>query len=249
MPTRPESPDPSRSTSGTDTPYAGLNFFQDWMKAASSALPHLTGASRVGGNAWTLPTLDPEELDKRIQDLKTVQFWLEQNARMIGMTIQTLEVQRMTLNTLRSMNMPLDAVRDTLKASTPMWERPAEPPEAAPRSPEKAATDEPEAGPADANAETTAANPLQWWNTLTSQFTHLAQQAVQAVQAVQAGQEAVAAATPHMPSAAPPRKTTSGTRKASTARKPPTSKASPKTASKAPGAAGAPKRSKPASGT
>jgi hypothetical protein len=243
MPTRPESPDPSRSTSGTDTPYAGLNFFQDWMKAASSALPHLTGASRVGGSAWTLPTLDPEELDKRIQDLKTVQFWLEQNARMIGMTIQTLEVQRMTLNTLRSMNMPLDAVRDTLKASTPMWERPAEPPEAAPRSPEKAATDEPEAGPADTNADATAANPLQWWNTLTSQFTHLAQQAVQA------GHEAVAAATPHMPSAAPPRKATSGTRKASTARKPPTPKASPQTTPKPPGTPRAPKRSKPASGT
>ncbi|TBO31398.1 hypothetical protein EYS42_09185 [Aquabacterium lacunae] len=192
MPSRPESPDPSRSAMGAEGAYAGLNFFQDWMKAASSALPHLTGASRTGGSAWTLPTLDPEELDKRIQDLKTVQFWLEQNARMIGMTIQTLEVQRMTLNTLRSMNMPLDAVRDTLKASTPAWERPT----AAP-GPQEACTQPPEATEAAdtsiAGEPGTATNPLHWWNTLTTQFTHLAQQAVQA------GQDAVAAATPPMP--------------------------------------------------
>ena len=30
---------------------------------------------------WIAPTLDPEELDKRIEDLRTVQFWLEQNAQ------------------------------------------------------------------------------------------------------------------------------------------------------------------------
>jgi hypothetical protein len=240
MPTRPESPDPSRSTSGAETPYAGLNFFQDWMKAASSALPHLTGASRSGGSAWTLPTLDPEELDKRIQDLKTVQFWLEQNARMIGMTIQTLEVQRMTLNTLRSMNMPLDAVRDTLKASAPMWERPAEPPEATTRSTGEAPADKPQSSGTGtgSEADATAANPLQWWNTLTTQFTHLAQQAVQA------GQDAVAAATPQMPPSTPraavPRKAASSARKTATAGKPTAPKASPR-------APAAPQRRKPSS--
>jgi hypothetical protein len=192
MPTRPESPDPSRSTSSTDTAYAGLNFFQDWMKAASSALPHLTGATRAGSNHWSLPTLDPEELDKRIQDLKTVQFWLEQNARMIGMTIQTLEVQRMTLSTLRSMNMPLDAVRDSLKANPLMRDTTQAQAQAQAPTPDSPPNDDPAPGAADA----TSANPLQWWNTLTSQFTHLAQQAVQA------GQDAVAAATPHMPTTA-----------------------------------------------
>ncbi|MEY4429948.1 MAG: hypothetical protein RLZZ182_2637 [Pseudomonadota bacterium] len=175
MPTRPESPDPSGSATDTGA-YAGLSFFQDWMKAASSALPHLTGAGRHTGSAWTMPTLDPEELDKRIQDLKTVQFWLEQNARMIGMTIQTLEVQRMTLNTLRSMNMPMDAVRDSLKAGMASTQStPADNDAAAPDA-------EPPA----------AANPLQWWNTLTQQFSTLAQQAVQA------GQDAVAAAAPNL---------------------------------------------------
>lgn len=125
MPTRPADASDGSSPGATDRlhPFAGLgaglDFFQDWMKAAGSALPHLQSAASAaapGMSAWTLPTLDPEELDKRIQDLKTVQFWLEQNARMIGMTIQGLEVQRMTLTTLKGMNVSMEAVRDALKA-------------------------------------------------------------------------------------------------------------------------------------
>ena len=61
-----------------------------------------------GGNAsmagWVAPTLDPEALDKRINELKAVQFWLEQNAAALKATLQALEVQKMTLATLQSMN-------------------------------------------------------------------------------------------------------------------------------------------------
>ena len=67
-----------------------------------------------GFGQWVAPTLDPEELDKRIQELKTVQFWLEQNARLLATTIQALEVQRMTLSTLQSMNLPMTELRDAL---------------------------------------------------------------------------------------------------------------------------------------
>lgn len=122
MPTRPHSPDPSGETpranafSGLG---AGLDFFQDWLKAAGSALPNLPGSTAASGmGSWALPTLDPEELDKRIQDLKTVQFWLEQNTRMVAMSIQGLEVQKMTLSTLKGMNVSMDSLRDALKART-----------------------------------------------------------------------------------------------------------------------------------
>jgi hypothetical protein len=155
---------------------AGLGFFQDWMKAAGSALPQFSGlsgaAAAPGMASWTLPTLDPAELDKRIQDLKTVQFWLEQNARMIAMTIQGLEVQRMTLSTLQGMNVSMDAVRESLKA------RVAQAPAAAPEpEPEPA----PEATPTAAGGDTDMINPMRWWDTLTQQFTHLASQAAQSV--------------------------------------------------------------------
>lgn len=206
MPTRPPSPDPS----GADTPGAdasafgglgaGLSFFQDWMKAAGSALPNMQAAAQgaAGKNAspWSLPTLDPEELDKRIQDLRTVQFWLEQNARLISMTIQGLEVQRMTLTTLRGMNVSMDAVRDSLKARAAATASSAfNPPPESP-APEPAA---PPAAAAAANegadtAEQPAVNPLRWWDTLTQQFSNLANQAVQAAQANAHSTEAAPAA-------------------------------------------------------
>lgn len=120
MPTRPTSPDPSGDTpraSAFSGLGAGLDFFQDWLKAAGSALPNMPGhTANPGLSSWAMPTLDPEELDKRIQDLKTVQFWLEQNSRMVAMTIQGLEVQKMTLSTLKGMNVSMDSLRDALKA-------------------------------------------------------------------------------------------------------------------------------------
>ena len=56
---------------------------------------------------WVAPTVDPEEIQRRIDELKTVQFWLEQNTTALKATIQALEVQKMTLTTLRTMNVGL----------------------------------------------------------------------------------------------------------------------------------------------
>jgi hypothetical protein len=172
-----------------------------------------------------MPTLDPEELDKRIQELKTVQFWLEQNARMIGMTIQTLEVQRMTLDTLKGMKVPMDALRESLKARMPTASYPApqpapepEPPASAPSSATPSSQPEPEA---DAPPGT-GVNPMQWWSTLTEQFSNLAQQAVQA------GQDAVASSVAGKPTEA----TETTKRKATVSKTTPAKKAPGKTARK-----------------
>ena len=89
----------------------GFDFMQGLVKNAGAALP--------GINQWIAPTLDPEELDKRIKELKTVQFWLEQNARLLATTIQALEVQRMTLSTLKTMNVSLGDLAESLKARVP----------------------------------------------------------------------------------------------------------------------------------
>jgi hypothetical protein len=188
------SPDPQASAADAANPFAslgaGMGFFQDWMKAAGSALPHLgaqAGAASPTASPWTMPTLDPEELDKRIQDLKTVQFWLEQNARMIGMTIQGMEVQRMTLSTLKGMNVSMDAVRDALKARAASsfvdpFAAAAPPPAPAPtpappppEPPAPAATASASTGEdAPATEASELINPMRWWDTLTQQFTHLA---------------------------------------------------------------------------
>jgi hypothetical protein len=51
---------------------------------------------------FVVPTVDLEELDKRIKDLKAVESWLALNANMLRATVQSLEVQRNTIATLKS---------------------------------------------------------------------------------------------------------------------------------------------------
>ena len=50
------------------------------------------------------PTLDINELDKRIADLKAVEGWLKMNLNMLQMSIQGLEMQKVTLATIQSMS-------------------------------------------------------------------------------------------------------------------------------------------------
>lgn len=62
-----------------------------------------------GNNGFTLPgmvapTLDTDELEKQIRDLKTVEGWLRTNLSMLSMTIQNLEMQRTTLSAVKTMS-------------------------------------------------------------------------------------------------------------------------------------------------
>ena len=169
----------------------GFDFLQNLVKNAGAAMP------AVG--QWVAPTLDPEELEKRINDLRTVQFWLEQNARLLGATIQALEVQRMTLTTLKTMNVSLGDLTESLKIRMPTTTpaTPATPPTpAATPAPapaealfrsffsSPAAADPPAAPEAEAPAAPAAApaagviDPMQWWGALTQQFTELASNAI-----------------------------------------------------------------------
>jgi len=50
------------------------------------------------------PSMSLEDLDKRIQELKTVETWLNVNMQMLRGTIQALEVQRATIATLHSLS-------------------------------------------------------------------------------------------------------------------------------------------------
>ena len=164
------------STNAFSNLVPGFDFLQSLVKNAGAALP--------GMGQWIAPTLDPEELDKRISELKTVQFWLEQNARMLAASIQALEVQRMTLSTLKSMNVSMSDLTESLKIRLPesapapspapaaarsMFSAAAAPP-AVPRAPEAPAT--PPVTPPG------VIDPMQWWGALTQQFSQLAASAM-----------------------------------------------------------------------
>jgi hypothetical protein len=86
----------------------------DFLKNLAGGAAAGTGAGSVPGipslASWVAPTLSVEEVDKRIQELKTVQYWLEQNGHALKATIQALEVQKMTLSTLRGMNVRMEDI-------------------------------------------------------------------------------------------------------------------------------------------
>jgi len=164
----------------------------DFLKnlAAGAADPKTSGLSGLPN--WVAPTLSVEEIDKRIKELKTVQFWLEQNLHALKATIQALEVQRMTLATLEGMNVHLG---DLAKAFTPQAASALAPAAAARRAtaPAPAPTAAPAPAPApeaDAPADAAAerdgsaaaksvVDPLQWWSALSEQFTQIASTALQ----------------------------------------------------------------------
>jgi len=187
----------------------GFDFLNTLMQGAA-------GQAAPAMGQWIAPTLNPDELEKRIGELKTVQYWLEQNARMIGMTVQALEVQRMTLSTLQSMNLPMADLRSALTLPTaPAAPAAAPPPPAppAPPPPEPAATAASEA-PGEAPAKP-AVDPMQWWGALTQQFTELATKAMQDSSALASRNLAKTTPAPAAPAqkAAPAKAAAKATRK------------------------------------
>ena len=155
----------------------GMEFFQTLLKGA--------GMPSQFAN-WVAPTLDVEELEQKITDLKAVLGWLETHARMTQNMIQALEVQRMTVQALKTMNVDLQAFAKGMVAE----------PQAAPAV---AAEQQAEMTEAPAQSEASAAgaaplfDPMQWWNAMTQQFTELANQALQEGGAVRAQSAAAAA--------------------------------------------------------
>ena len=144
----------------------GFDFLQGLSKGAAQANSASSPAS-AAFNQWFTPTMSAEDLDKRIGELKTVQFWLEQNTRALAATIQALEVQKMTLATLKSMNFQMpSAFGGASQGAAP----------AAPSAAPEQSAAAPEAKPAGP-----AVDPMQMWNALTQQFQNIAATALKDV--------------------------------------------------------------------
>lgn len=163
----------------------GFDFLQSLAKSAGQ--PSAAGSAIPGMSNWVAPTLSVEEIDKRIQELKAVQFWLEQNGTALKATIQALEVQKMTLTTLQGMNVNMAELAKAFTARAPEPVVPPAPAEAAPEPmPEpapavKTASRTPrrsQAKPAQPGHGTTV-DPMQWWGSLTQQFQNIASAAMQ----------------------------------------------------------------------
>jgi hypothetical protein len=154
----------------------GFDFLQNLAKGASQSMPQMPTLSN-----WIAPTLNVEELDKRIAELKAVAFWLDQNGKALSATIQALEVQKMTLATLQGMNFSMGEVANALKLKT------GEAPAATKKPPAGEAKAKPAAKAAKAGNGSGSGNghapvdPLQWWGALTQQFQEIAANAMKDV--------------------------------------------------------------------
>ncbi|HXE50089.1 MAG TPA: PhaM family polyhydroxyalkanoate granule multifunctional regulatory protein [Ramlibacter sp.] len=158
----------------------GFDFLQNLAKGASQTLPQMPNLSN-----WVAPTLNLEELEKRIGELKAVHFWLDQNSKALGATIQALEVQKMTLATLKGMNFNMGDVANALKLKAvdtvfggvqKLSEKAADAATSVSDAASGAAAKSkaarqgaPAAGPASG-----VVDPLQWWGALTQQFQQIA---------------------------------------------------------------------------
>jgi hypothetical protein len=95
----------SKSTTGMPLPDAVAGNFQEavrWFNQMWSGGGD--AAARTPGPipSALMPTLDVQELDKRIADLRSVERWLQLNQGLLQTTIQGLEMQRNTLSAWQS---------------------------------------------------------------------------------------------------------------------------------------------------
>lgn len=165
----------------------GFDFLQNLAKGATQSIPQIPNLAN-----WVSPSLNVEELEKRIDELRAVHFWLEQNSRALGATIQALEVQKMTLATLKGMNFNIGDVANAfkLKAADSVAtgvQRASESASATAKTVSDAASvvgnGARSGGKKVKSAATTAAggliDPMQLWGSLTQQFQQIAAGALQ----------------------------------------------------------------------
>ena len=178
---------PTDQFAGLATLVPGFDFLKSLTQGAAKA-PSLS--------SWVAPTLNIEDLEKRIAELKAVHFWLEQNSKALAATIQALEVQKMTLATLKGMNVSMNELANAFKlpeadaGPAKPFDKPFAKPEPKPEpEPKPAPAKKPKAKPAAKAAEGAApgaglVDPMQWWNSLGSQFQAIANNAVKDMSAV-----------------------------------------------------------------
>lgn len=124
------------------------------------------GGKFLPGGIPTPPTLNIEDLDRRIAELRTVENWLRLNLSMLEGSIQAMEVQRATIATLQSFA-HIGADAGGAPAAAPAVDAAAGKQAAAATSGASAETA--------AESPSAAAAPAQaWWNMLQQQFNQLA---------------------------------------------------------------------------
>ena len=94
----------------SDTPQDPLEFLKSMWSGMGFPLPGMV-----------TPTLDVNELEKRIADLKAVEAWLKMNLGMLQMSIQGMEMQRVTLATMQTIGQSAEGREAPAFANPALW--------------------------------------------------------------------------------------------------------------------------------
>jgi hypothetical protein len=76
----------------------------------------LWGPLGVPVPGMAMPTLDPQEIEKRIQELKSVELWLNMNLNVLRGAIQGLEMQKAGLQGMQGMQ---EAMQQAMQMGMP----------------------------------------------------------------------------------------------------------------------------------
>ena len=89
------------------------------MEMMRQAFAGLSGPAGMGAGSPMGSAMNPEDLERRIAELKTVENWLKLNLSMLGSTIQGMEVQLATIATLRSFMSSASSMAEGFSGGSP----------------------------------------------------------------------------------------------------------------------------------
>jgi len=96
------------------------------LEMMRQAFAGLGGPAGMSGGLGLSPPMNPEELERKIAELKSVENWLKLNLSMLSSTIQGMEVQLATIATLKSFMAAgsagsTNAQAPNVQAAPPSW--------------------------------------------------------------------------------------------------------------------------------
>ncbi len=113
-------PDPSSPSSPFPfAPQDAMEFMQKmWnpfgVPIPGFGMPGMMAGAQPGGTPFPNPasmyaTLDPAEIERKINELKVIEGWLTMTLSMMQMSIKTMELQKSSLEALRAAHAPAAA--------------------------------------------------------------------------------------------------------------------------------------------
>ena len=172
------------------------------MEMMRQAFAGMAGTGGFSSGMPMTPSMNPEDLEKRISELKTVENWLKLNLSMLSSTIQGMEVQLATIATLRSFASSMSQAQQNTGVDAPTalevmlglrpqtrtsqaetkqeksTEKPPEKPQQPEQEPEANAAVNPDASQAAGVAQDASGNvpaaAKAWWDMLQKQFGQVA---------------------------------------------------------------------------